>query len=118
MTNENFPREYRLVTPETFDYVFKDPIRAASPHLTILARINECGHPRLGLVVAKKHLKRAVWRNRFKRIVRENFRKSTQKLPNLDIVVIAKASAKELSNDELNVLVTKLWLTISRRCKK
>ncbi len=33
--------------------------------------------PRLGLVVSKKSLKRAVERNRFKRIAREAFRQNT-----------------------------------------
>lgn len=118
MTNENFPREYRLLTPENFNNVFKDPIRAASPFVTILAKERGLGFPRLGLIVPKKNLKQAVWRNRFKRIIRENFRKSKQNIENLDIVVIAKFGSNELSNDELNTLVSKLWNTISRRYKK
>ncbi|MEE0985982.1 MAG: ribonuclease P protein component [Succinivibrionaceae bacterium] len=118
MANENFPREYRIVTPENFDYVFKDPIRAASPCLTVLAKSSGLPFPRLGLIVPKKALKRAVWRNRVKRLIRENFRKSKQNLENIDIVIIAKNGINNLSNEELDLLVTKLCKTISHRYKK
>lgn len=117
MTTEKFPREYRLLTPENFDNVFKKPIKASTPYVTILATYNSVGFPRLGLIAPKKQLKRAVWRNKFKRIIRENFRKSVYNLENLDIVVIAKSKVLEQTNKELDILVSKLWKTISRRCK-
>lgn len=43
--------------------------------------------PRLGLVVAKKLLKRAVDRNKVKRVVREQFRLQLAGLPALDLIV-------------------------------
>lgn len=42
---------------------------------------------RLGLVVAKKLLKRAVDRNKVKRVVREHFRLRLAGLPPVDLVV-------------------------------
>ena len=45
------------------------------------------GEARLGLVVGKKQLKRAVDRNRVKRIVRENFRLQRANLPAFDLVI-------------------------------
>lgn len=118
MTNEKFTREYRLLTPESFDNVFNKPIKVSSPFLTILAKKNSLGYPRVGFIVSKKNLKRAVWRNRFKRIVRENFRKNKHILDDLDLVIIAKFKVSELSNEELTILVSKLWNTISHRYKK
>ncbi|GAA4503605.1 ribonuclease P protein component [Pseudaeromonas paramecii] len=116
MAKHTFPRELRLLTPDQFKRVFSDPVRAASPHLTLLACANELGHPRLGLTVPKKALKRAVWRNRVKRLVRENFRHTQHDLPAIDIVVIAKAGIGGLSNADLTQLLDKLWRTLSRRC--
>jgi len=116
MANHAFPRELRLLTPEHFKNVFNEPVRAASPHLTLLAKPNALGHPRLGLTVPKKALKRAVWRNRVKRVVRESFRLNQANLPAIDIVVIAKAGVKEMDNEELFKLLEKLWRTLSRRC--
>ena len=69
-TQHTFSRELRLLTPEHFKRVFAEPVRAASPQITLLACPNSLEHPRLGLAVPKKALKRAVWRNRVKRVVR------------------------------------------------
>ena len=49
---------------------------------------------RLGLAVSRKVDKRAVGRNRIKRLVRDWFRHYRIKLPDCDLVVIAKPSAK------------------------
>ena len=45
------------------------------------------GTPRLGVVVAKRVLKRAVDRNAAKRQIRESFRLVRGRLPPLDVVV-------------------------------
>lgn len=52
-----------------------------------MARPNECGYPRLGMIVAKRLLKRAVDRNRVKRCVRETFRGVRAELPACDFVI-------------------------------
>jgi ribonuclease P protein component len=64
---------------------------------------------RLGLVIGKKLLKRAVDRNRVKRIVREQFRLRRAALPACDLVVrlITKArgvEGKALAADFLHLL--------------
>ena len=118
MAKRNFSRESRLLTPESFNSVFKDPIKAGSPSITVLAKANGLGFPRLGLIVPKKALKKAVWRNRIKRVVRENFRNAQEKLCPLDFVVIAKSPAQNLSNRDLDEILTKLWNVIYRRYKK
>ena len=51
------------------------------------------GNARLGLAVSRKVSKRAVERNRIKRVVRESFRAQREGLPALDILVIPRASA-------------------------
>ena len=57
MVKQTFPRELRLLTPENFQKVFAQPVRASSPHITLLAIRNELTHPRLGLAIPKKALK-------------------------------------------------------------
>lgn len=115
MVNYAFSRELRLLTPGNFQNVFQQPLRAGSPQLTILARPNELGHPRLGLAVPKKHLKLAVDRNRIKRVIRDEFRLKQHQLPALDFVVVAKGGIGKLDNKELNKLTNKLWKKLSRR---
>ncbi len=113
----NYPRESRLLTPRHFTYVFDNATPAASPTLTILARLNQLEHARLGITVPKKKVKLAVNRNRIKRCIRESFRLTTHKLPNVDIIVIAKHGINELDNTELFSLLDSLWLRITKRCK-
>ncbi|MGX2969369.1 ribonuclease P protein component [Ursidibacter sp. B-7004-1] len=104
-----FSRELRLLAPVQFKAVFEQPFRASTPQLTLLARENSLENPRLGLTVAKKHLKRAHDRNRIKRIVRESFRLKQQQLPYYDFVFVAKAGIGKLSNTELFEILEKLW---------
>jgi ribonuclease P protein component len=52
-----------------------------------MARPNELGHARLGMIVSKRLFSRAVDRNRIRRLIRETFRLSVQTLPALDLVV-------------------------------
>lgn len=63
-----------------------------------MVRPNQVGHPRLGMIVAKRLLARAVDRNRVKRCVRESFRQVLLELPACDFVV--RLIAKPVSGDE------------------
>lgn len=56
---------------------------------------------RLGLVVAKKLLKRSVDRNRVKRVVREQFRQIRESLPPYDLIVRLAAKPGPLDNGKL-----------------
>lgn len=115
MTNQSFPRDGRLLSSEDFNAVFKNPVRASAPGMVVLARKNDLNRPRLGLVVPKKVLKRAVWRNRVKRLTRETFRLHQDTLPAADLVFIAKPKIGEISNKDFCAALTRLWNSISRR---
>jgi ribonuclease P protein component len=75
-------------------------------------------HPRLGLVIAKKKIRRAHERNRVKRLARESFRLHQAELPVLDIVLMAKADAQTLSNEELHEQLKQAWRQLSKRVEK
>jgi ribonuclease P protein component len=52
------------------------------------------GQPaRLGLAIAKRQIRKAVARNRLKRLVREAFRHDRVRLDGLDLVVMARTAA-------------------------
>ena len=51
------------------------------------------GAPRLGVIAGKRVLRRAVDRNRAKRVIRESFRCAKVGLPAVDIVVQVRSDA-------------------------
>ena len=117
MANHNFgfPPQYRLKKPAEFKKVFAKPVKSSDQYFTLLAIKNDLGHPRLGLAIAKKYIKKAVHRNVIKRTVRENFRQQ-QHLGNMDIVVLARREAVDASLDLLRKSLEKHWLKLVTRC--
>lgn len=73
--------------------MFDHARRSADPYFTVLAGPVRPGQARLGLAISKKQARRAVDRNRLKRVVRETFRQHRARLPGTDIVVLARAAA-------------------------
>ena len=111
-----FPKPLRLLNAAQYRAVFSGTqIRAAHPNLLILACRNDLGHPRLGLVMAKKHVRNASDRNRIKRIARETFRLRQHELPSVDAIVLARPGAGELDNAALTKLLAKLWRKLAKR---
>ena len=88
----------RLVNKVDFDRVFAGSQRARTDYVVVMARPNQVGYPRLGMIVAKRLLARAVDRNRVKRCTRESFRLVLPDLPACDFVV--RLIAKPLPGDE------------------
>ena len=65
--------------------------------------------PRLGLAVSRKVDKRAVGRNRIKRVMREMFREYRAVLQMADYVVVARPGAAALDHEQLrNTLLSLL----------
>jgi ribonuclease P protein component len=73
--------------PEQFEAVFAHGTLAQRGLVIVRSRPNGLGRPRLGIVASRKALRRAVDRNRCKRVLREAFRAVAAALPALDIVV-------------------------------
>ena len=88
----SFPKQARLLSARDYREVFAGAeARASHRHLLLLARRNGRGHHRLGLVIAKKHVRRAVERNRIKRVAREFFRRQAPPSPDWELNVAAAA---------------------------
>ncbi|EGN76053.1 ribonuclease P protein component [Idiomarina sp. A28L] len=119
MSRYTYPRELRLLTPADFQNVFNNPpVKAVSNEFTFLAKPNQREHPRMGVTVSKKNAKRAVDRNRIKRIIRETYRLKQHKLAGFDIIVIAKPGVMKLDNQALRELLDYLWRKLGKRCNQ
>jgi ribonuclease P protein component len=88
------------------------------PHFLFLAKPSEQLNSRLGIVVAKKKVRRAHERNRVKRLARESFRLHRQQLELLDIVVMPKTGIEAVSNDEFHQQLQFAWQKLQRIARK
>ena len=96
---QTFARRYRLTKTDEFSSVFgfRKAIRGKLLMLHYQPRPIGATEARLGLVVGKKQLKRAVDRNRLKRVVRDLFRRRRADLPAYDLIV--RLAVKPVSFD-------------------
>jgi ribonuclease P protein component len=90
MTDFHFPKRLRLLRASEFERVFAARNSAANAWLTLYGAASDVGHPRLGITVSRR-IGNAVARNRWKRLIRESFRRIQHDLPALDLVCIARA---------------------------
>ncbi len=112
----SFPKALRLLTSGDFQSVFSDaPIRAAHKHLLILTRPNGLDYPRLGLVIAKKHIRKATQRNQIKRKIRESFRLRQHTLAGIDAIVLARSGLDQLDKAQQAQLLAQQWARIEKK---
>jgi len=113
-----FNRSLRIISPADYQRVFSKPIKSGSSAFTVLAARNGLQQPRLGLAIAKKHMRRAVDRNRIKRQIRESFRVYKDTLPAVDVVVLAKHLTNKKTNTELANVLKDHWQNLVKQCAK
>jgi ribonuclease P protein component len=93
--DQSFPKRVRIVRGADFERVFATKVFAADGVLVVSADRSPVSHTRLGLSVSRK-VGNAVVRNRWKRLIREAFRKQKDDLPQgLDLVVRPRAGAQD-----------------------
>jgi ribonuclease P protein component len=107
-----------LLVAADFDPVFRQSQRSADQNFTVLFRPNRLGYARVGLAIAKKRVRRAVDRNRLKRLIRESFRNARPELDGLDIVVLARNNTARADNATLFVSLERHWQMLRNQTTK
>src|SRR3990167_10506871 len=104
-----FPKKHRLSSKADFQFVFAKPHKIKHKSLVALYRANQKLYSRLGMVISKSIIKRAIDRNRIHRIIRERFRSHHETLTGLDIIVLIRSEWCALDKKSLREDIDQLW---------
>jgi ribonuclease P protein component len=112
-----FTKAQRLLKPAEFKHVFDQRQSQHNALFGVYTARNTLNHARVGLVVSKKVSKRAVVRNKIKRLVRESFRLQQAALGSIDFVIVAKTPLADVATDTITTTLQPLWSKAIKRCK-
>lgn len=107
-----FPPSTHLRKTADFAVLRAGGKRCGSEFFSAEVASNTLNFARIGLAVSRRVSKRAVDRNRIKRVVRESFRHQRQTLPAVDVLVVARSSARITANHLLRGDLNQLWLRL------
>ena len=110
-----FHNTAKLCRPDHYRRVFDSPkYKVSSGAFLLLATPSATPSSRLGVVVAKKNIRRAVRRNCIKRLVREQFRHHPFDAA-IDLVVLVRSGADQLDNSRIWQELDRLWRTLEQK---
>lgn len=66
-------------------------------------------YARLGFIISKHNVKYSYQRNRIKRLIRESFRLTQNKLPSMDFIIIIKKTISLMKNKIIMEKIQQLW---------
>ena len=107
----------RLLSAKDYERVFQRAQKSSGKAFTVLARPGGQAGARLGLAIARKQIRRAVARNRIKRLVRESFRRHQDLLSGLDVVVIGRSELLGKNTQWVFACLENHWRQVSERCR-
>ena len=115
--NQKFPLGHRLAHSHEFDAVFNEnEARISGSSLLFLAKQNNQGFNRLGMIVSKKSIPGSVQRNKVKRQIRENFRKVAPGLEiGWDVVVMTRPKIK--AETDLAGLLQQSFMSLAEKLR-
>ena len=111
----NVPRAARtLRRPTDFEAVLRSGSRFASRNFVLRAHLNVCAHARLGIIAGRKVARRAVDRNRARRLIREAFRGALSRLGPYDLTVQLRGDLRKESNARVRAELEQLLEAVAR----
>ena len=115
-----FSKQQRLLNPSEFKKTIGSPVAKITNEAFVMYLHNEDNlgaevHPRLGLAITKRNIKKAVQRNTIKRILRESFRLNYLNLPKLMIVIMSRRDLLALNKQEVRNKIDDLWVQLQRK---
>jgi ribonuclease P protein component len=112
------PRRSRLTGKTAFSDVFEQATVSSDACFKVLGRRAGQTHARLGMAVSRQVDRRAVQRNRLKRIIRESFRAHylvDDSLLAADFVVLPRSAAVTTSKGQLLEQLDRHWRRLDQK---
>jgi ribonuclease P protein component len=106
-----------LTQPAQYRQVFSAARRLSDAGFTLLVLDNDGPSARLGLAISRKCARRAVDRQRIKRLVRESFRRHRQALIPVDIVVMCRPAVTGWDNERIRTSLDRFWAKLNAACE-
>lgn len=115
--DEGFEKKEHLLKTKDFRKVYKEGRLAKEGGLFLYALRNDLGLGRIGFSIGSRNIKRAVRRNRIRRLLREIYRRNKKYIDNgLDIIVVVKRDmVKTITYDSLKTRFLKLAKEAGRK---
>jgi len=118
-----FQKRHRLLKPKDFQRIFDQvDCKQGGSHFTFLSRLrdpdNLSNSHRLGLIISKRNVPKAVDRNYIKRVVRESFRHNVltqHQIQPFDVIVLAKPSSKHCESKDIHQALNHQWLKLNKK---
>lgn len=107
-----YSRKQRLTTPTEYRKTLRSSKRVHHEGITLCVRKKKMGLPRLGLIIAKREIPKAVKRNLLKRLIRESFRLNQRLMGEYDLVIMVKRKCLTKTKKEITTSLERLWTNV------
>lgn len=114
-----FTKTSRLLVRKEFQEVFNQGKRLNSHSICLYYHAHTNQDSRLGIVIAKRVIPKAVNRNAFKRLIRESFRLAQEKVTGYDLVVLVRKRPDSdiPTSDKMKNDLQQLWQRLPKSPK-
>ena len=99
---------------DAFSRVLNEGHRYRANSLSVFSSPNHLTYCRIGIILPKKQVKRAVDRNYIKRLLKENFRLSQHQFSSRDFVIFGYRGLTQMTKTELQALVASVWQKLQK----
>lgn len=116
--DQTYSQDRHIKSPRVFERVFKTRCRSYDSILLVFCAPNGLTRSRLGLSVSKK-IGNSPTRNRWKRLIREAFRKNPDQIPSgFDYVVIPQKQKEKLRQEAVTQSLLQQIARVVRKINK